>query len=643
MRRLLYALALIGLISSAQAGSLDAYGSLPSLEDMTLSPDGSRFAFLTTVGDQRYVLIRSSDLKGKPIVMKFGDIKLRAITWADDDHLMIENSVAQRPAFMTGPLQEWFLLNVFDLKTKKLRSIPNLGLGTDARTLNIIESAPLVRTIDGHTVVFVTGVHFKGNQGVPALFRADLTAPSDTLVRDGSAQTRRWWVDDRGRVAAEEDYYDTTGRWIISGSAQGALRQLAEGHADLDYPDLLGYGPTSDSLMVSSRQDGKLTLRLLRLGDGRMEEPLTRGGLDGVMLDRNSLRTVGLHFADVQMPYLFFDARRQQSWDAIEKAYPGEYPRLESASDDFSKVIVRVQGGQHGYSYQLVDLTQRRAVPLGLVYDNVSALYPKRSIHYHAADGLGIQAWLTLPSENPGKPLALIVMPHGGPAARDGFEFDWWSQALAAQGYAVLQPNYRGSDTNWALQSAGFGEFGRKMQTDLSDGVAYLAQQGIIDRSRVCIMGASYGGYAALAAATLQPDLYRCAVSVSGIADLRRQLRRSEGSGPLDQTNEAERFWDRYIGGKGIEDPTLDAISPIHHVDAVKIPILLVHGKDDSVVPIEQSRLMLKALQAAHKDAQLIELDGEDHWLSRGKTRLQMLQATTAFLIAHNPPDAPRP
>ena len=639
-RRLVCALALLFLATPwVRAASLEAYGRLPSLEDMTLSPDGSHIAFVSTDGEQRYVFIRSSDLKGKPFIMKFGDIKLRAIIWADEDHLMIESSVAGRPTFMTGPIQEWSLLNVVDLKTKKIRSIPNLGLGPNSRTMSIIESAPLVRTINGHTVIFVTGMHFTGGQGVPALIRADLSSPNDTLVQDGSFATRRWWVDDGGRVAAEEDYYDKSGRWTISGNTTGALRLLAEGHAGLDYPDLLGYGPSSDSLMVSSLEDGKLTLRLLRLSDGKLETPVARDGLDGVILDRDSLRTVGLHFVDSEMPYLFFDPKWQQSWDAIQKAFPGEYPRLQSESDDFSKVIVRVQGQQHGYSYQLVDLKQRRAVPLGPVYDGVTTLYPKRSIHYSAADGLDIQAWLTLPSDHPGKPLALIVMPHGGPAARDGFEFDWWSQALAAQGYAVLQPNYRGSNTTWALQSAGFGEFGRKMQTDLSDGVAYLAKQGIIDRSRVCIVGGSYGGYAALAAATLQPDLYRCAVSVSGIADLRRQLRGVE-AGSRSETTEAERYWDRYIGGKGIEDPALDAISPIMHVDAVKIPILLVHGKDDSVVRIEQSRLMLKALQGAHKDAQLIELDGEDHWLSRSKTRLQMLQATSAFLMAHNPPDA---
>jgi dipeptidyl aminopeptidase/acylaminoacyl peptidase len=122
-----------------------------------------------------------------------------------------------------------------------------------------------------------------------------------------------------------------------------------------------------------------------------------------------------------------------------------------------------------------------------------------------------IPAYLTLPPGRDPKDLPLIVLPHGGPATRDTADFDWWSQALADQGYAVLRPNYRGSDVNRRSLVAGFSEWGRKMQTDLSDGVRYLAKEGIIDPRRVCIVGASYGGYAALAGVTLDPGVYQCA------------------------------------------------------------------------------------------------------------------------------------
>jgi len=227
------------------------------------------------------------------------------------------------------------------------------------------------------------------------------------------------------------------------------------------------------------------------------------------------------------------------------------------------------------------------------------------------------------------------VLPHGGPAVADTLQFDWWAQALASQGYAVLQPNYRGSALSLRFIEAGFGQWGRKMQTDLSDGVRYLAKQGVIDLARVCIVGGSYGGYAALAGVTLDPGVYRCAVAVAGISDLRR-FRKWTIENHLSWS---QRYWDRFMGTADQNDPALVEISPIEHVSAVTVPVLLIHGRDDTVVPFEQSDMMLSALKRAGKSVQLVTMKHEDHWLSRSETRLQMLQASVEFLKANNPPN----
>jgi dipeptidyl aminopeptidase/acylaminoacyl peptidase len=261
-----------------------------------------------------------------------------------------------------------------------------------------------------------------------------------------------------------------------------------------------------------------------------------------------------------------------------------------------------------------------------------------RKITYPAADGLAISAFLTMPNGVPDKNLPLIVLPHGGPAARDSDRFDWWSQGLAAQGYAVLQPNYRGSNLTQELLEAGYGQWGRKMQTDLSDGVRYLAKQGTIDPTRVCIVGASYGGYAALAGVSLDPGIYRCAVSVSGPADLKLLLRWTDFRAGTSE-NLAHRYWDRFMGLSSPNDPAINVISPIEHVSAVTVPVMLIHGRDDTVVPYEQSEVMFGALKRANKPVQMVTLDHEDHWLSSSATRLQMLEASVAFLKANNPPN----
>jgi dipeptidyl aminopeptidase/acylaminoacyl peptidase len=331
------------------------------------------------------------------------------------------------------------------------------------------------------------------------------------------------------------------------------------------------------------------------------------------------------------------------------KAFPGQRVSLASTfeapdadatsasmSQDHRKLVVVADSPAGGPVYYLVDIDKRSAVVIGTAYEALKGqdLGEVRPVAFKAADGLALTGYLTLPPGKDAKNLPLIVFPHGGPAARDEPGFDWWAQAMASRGYAVLQVNYRGSDGFGSdFLEAGYGQWGRKMQTDLSDGVRYLAAQGTIDPRRVCIVGASYGGYAALAGATLDTGVYRCAVDVSGISELKRFVAWAQDQSDVS----TERYWTRFMGADGLRDPHLEDISPADHVDRVTIPILIIHGKDDTVVPFEQSQMMVDALRKAGKDVQLVVLNHEDHWLSRGATRLQMLQATMDFLQKNNP------
>ena len=185
---------------------------------------------------------------------------------------------------------------------------------------------------------------------------------------------------------------------------------------------------------------------------------------------------------------------------------------------------------------------------------------------------------------------------------------------------------------------AGYGEWGRKMQTDLSDGVRGLAEQGLIDPERVCIVGASYGGYAALAGVTLEQGVYRCAVSVAGVSDLRRMVLWAAERDVI-RNNSTVRYWNRFMGAERLGDRSLNERSPALLAADADAPILLLHGLDDTVVPFEQSQAMADALRRAGRPYELIELEGEDHWLSMSQTRRRMLTETVRFLETHNPAD----
>jgi dipeptidyl aminopeptidase/acylaminoacyl peptidase len=202
----------------------------------------------------------------------------------------------------------------------------------------------------------------------------------------------------------------------------------------------------------------------------------------------------------------------------------------------------------------------------------------------------------------------------------------------------VFQPNFRGSDGyGTAFRNAGFKEWGRKMQTDISDGVADLARQGIVAPGRACIVGGSYGGYVALAGVTLQHGLYRCAVADAPVTDPSSFL--GYEASRNGYVSSAMRYWDAYMGAHGESDPALNAISPLAMANAADAPILLIHGKDDTVVPISQSEAMKAALIRSGKPVQFVQLPNEDHWLSREQTRTAMLTAAVAFVEKYNPPD----
>jgi dipeptidyl aminopeptidase/acylaminoacyl peptidase len=615
---------------------LEVYGRLPMIEDLSLSPDGTKIAFIKTVGEQRDLLLvrvgQSQAFAGAHV----GDTKLRSLRWMDDDNLLITiSSTSLPPQGYSGPEQEWYQLVTYNVSSKK--TAPLVFDVPAERTFNVVTGTPVVREVDGKTILFVPG--FYVSRGTfPGLFKYIVADRTMKLIAKGSEPSTRWLVDESGRIAIQFIYHDERKTWELKARKDDRMTLVANGDAPIDVPTVLGFSAAGDTLLVRFIENGDPVWKPLLLKDGSWGAPLDKGAaFRSTITDRKSGRIIGGVRDIDDSHYVFFDVELQAHWDAILRAFPDERVDLVSHSDDFTKVVVRVFGAKDGFVYSLFDWYSHRANLLGTAYLGVLPAAVRR-ISYSAADGLTIPGYLTMPPGSTERNLPLVVLPHGGPAAADTQAFDWWAQAFADQGYAVLQPNYRGSSLNYRFMAAGFGEWGRKMQSDLSDGVRYLAQQGVIDPKRVCIVGASYGGYAALAGATLDPDVYRCAVSVAGLSDLKRMLNwTNERAGHRD--NLSQRYWDRFMGASGPNDRLLREISPIEHVSAVIAPVLLIHGRDDTVVPFEQSDVMAAALKHAGKSVELVTLKHEDHWLSRSATRLQMLEAAVAFVKKYNPVD----
>lgn len=467
----------------------------------------------------------------------------------------------------------------------------------------------------------------------PDLWRVDMETQKIEKVASGSNAITGWTLGVDGQVLATSWYQESADTWLALSGATTLHKVSA--------PDgkvwLAGLGRTSDSVLVqdASGADERLIEYKVSGHSDLIGEP---DQVQSPVHDPETGLLIG--YVTNNGRIVLFDPAKQKGVDAAVSPFKG-LVRIWSRSNDSAKVIVRVSGGDQSDAFFLVNLKDRRADLIEDNYPDVSSQFrgEVRRVPYRAVDGLELDGILTLPPGRPATGLPLIMLPHGGPiGVHDKVEFDWMAQAFASRGYAVFQPNFRGSSGHGAdLMRKGFGEFGRKMLSDISDGMKALAREGIIDPRRVCIVGVSYGGYAAIAGVTVQQGLYRCAVSSSGPSDLPRMLHwEDERTGSRSET---VRFWRRAMGGATPDTPSPEAISPARLAARADAPILLIHGKDDSVVPLAQSEAMERALQAAGKPVEHLYLDKSDHWLSTEAGRVATLRAAVEFTLKHNPPD----
>lgn len=375
----------LSLPISGSAAPLEAYGRLPSLEDVSLSPDGSRIAFVKTTQNTR--LIEVASLADRKLLggLRVGDQKLREVSWADDNHLLIVTSDTALPWGLSGMQHEWWMLQVYDVLKQRTFPVPDIT-GNSLKIMNVISGRAMVRRVAGHTMLYVPGVYVS-DRTLPMLIRCDLDTHAQIVYRQGSEFTRRWLVDGAGEVAAEQDYRDADQEWSMKILRGGRLQTAASGREPIEYPQLLGFGPTEDTLLMQTLEAGDPVWRLMSIKDGTLGPPMAeRLVLNAPIEDPRTYRMIGgVHIED-DSHYVFFDPAMQRHWDATVRAFKGDHVRLQSASADFHRVIVRVEGPQFGYQYQLVDFDTHRADPVGDVYEGLTAPLEVRRINYAAAD-----------------------------------------------------------------------------------------------------------------------------------------------------------------------------------------------------------------------------------------------------------------
>jgi dipeptidyl aminopeptidase/acylaminoacyl peptidase len=633
-------------VAPADAGDIapppaEAFGALPANTDVTLSPDGRRVAWVDHTELKPRVEMFDIDAR-KPlrILALPPQLKLRQLAWNDGETLLVSFSATAETRVSSQVSREFFVTIAYDASGGEGRFLPSAS-GKERGALAAARSG-LVRTrvSKPHTVIMES---FDACKGVGCLIEVDTATGAFTLIRAGNEHSGVWVVDRNGTPLAREDWDWKKRAYRVYALHGNDVREILR-KDDSEQPTLLG-ATLDDSALVLLAANGRPHQAAWALPlDGSPARLLADdpdADITNVTYDSDGA-VAGVYVSGSKTRMHWLDPRAQQRQEVLQRAFPGREITVSGWSTDGKRVLTKVELPSSPPVYYLVDFTTHHADIAAEEYPGLAdvKLGELREITYKARDGTPIPAYLTLPPGKRAGPQPLVVLPHGGPNARDYPTFNWLVQFLATRGYAVLQPQFRGSTGfGEAFERAGYRQWGGLMQDDVTDGVRAMIDQGIADPSHVGIVGASYGGYAALAGAAFTPKLYACAVSINGVSDLRAMLQdqvlmfgSAYGVG-YRYISAGESNWKERVGSE--TDPALATRSPVNSVAAITIPVLIAYGSGDGVVANEQSIRMAKAMSKAGKAVTLVKLPDEDHWLSQADTRTQLLKELESFLKQH--------
>ncbi|MBL0022546.1 MAG: S9 family peptidase [Sphingomonadales bacterium] len=482
----------------------------------------------------------------------------------------------------------------------------------------------------------------------PGVYRVNLADNSFTEIVRPQSNIWDWIADDKGIVRMGFAYADRTTR-IYYRRTNDEKFNLISKIKDRD-DDASKKNDLLEVVRVVSGKDEGYVLSNEKTGRFALHKfnYLTReGGEKGFDHPDNDLTSFSLSddgstlesvtYTDDRDRIVWFDAFYKKRQSALEKALPDQEIWLQSRSRDGNKTIVFTTSPTDPGSYFLYDAPGKKLERIAGLNDEIdpTQMAVTKYVRYPARDGLSIPAYLTLPVGRDPKALPLIILPHGGPfGVRDTLDFSSEVQFLANRGFAVLQSNYRGSDSYGEdYYKRGEGQIGRTMQDDLDDGMDWLVKQGIADPARVCIVGSSYGGYAALWGVIRNPERYRCGASFAGVTDWRSQLKYDSRS----LKSRYAREWQGRV--QGDKDFNLDTVSPVKLAANLQKPVLLTHGDDDTNVPFSQYKSFVAALKKAGKSVETHVYEGEGHGFEDPENEKDWLNRLEAFLAKHNPAD----
>lgn len=639
MRGILAVLAAaFALLTSAAADppTLPALAAAPTFGSASLSPSGRYLAGINRDDKMDYLVV--VDLQTRQSAVAQGGahaqgLSIEWVEWKSEDQLVF--SVSQSMAWLEtrGAGSNLAGSSLGTISTSRIYISDRAGQnrrqlfeGNERKLAASIASTFLVDMLPGAPEEILIGAEGRGGL---ALFRVNLANGRLRQIDEGTWDTSGWVVDRDGNPVLRMEMLPRRSGYRVFRKGPGqrswtqhiVVRKAGDMISDEFVPGPAG--PEAGKIYVVARPEGqeRASVYLFDAATGALGEPVYSfpagdALADTVGVDRTTHRLSIACGYDRRLVCEPLDAGLAPVLSAVQTPFEGRATaRIEDWADDKSVFLVNVDGPAAPsayYTYTPATAAMTRVIPVFPAVRNAS-FAPTRTVDYKGRDGQSLWGYLTEPATGAGAG-PLVVLPHGGPEARDYFEYDALVQAIALRGYRVFQPQFRGSDGfSRAFAEAGYHQWGQRMQDDIVDGVKSLVDNGVADPARICIVGASYGGYAALVGAMRDRDMFKCAVSIAGVSDLPAFLdneRHEEGRG-----SESYKYWVKAMGDPATDRPMLEQVSPARHAADIRAPVLLIHGDADDTVPFAQSELMQRAFQRAGRDVRLIRFEGRDHYL----------------------------
>lgn len=593
-----------------------------------VSPDGRYVSMGCAPLGPPAVCIYSLTTDDKPKLFQTPEkARLRSFYWVGPKHMIIEVNLFDRLETQKG-FRDFTFTRAISYNVETGNSV--LLLQKDARYL--LDATRIVATKPQTPDKIMMSLPFWRLE----VFDVDLDSGKSKRLKTYPDEVWSVIMDNHGEEIAKVIYRSNKRFQVVLADGDVIFERKIEDEAPFR---VLGLAPNGKDLLVSADNDEFYGTRILSVDTGELTEVVIDGrdfSRSGVIEDLYTNQIIGFTRTDDLREQYFLSEDFRAVHNELKAAFPEKVVRITSWTSDRKLMTAVVEAPGVPTEYYLYDSVGPSVSPLGSLAPQLQdqTLGEVLPVEYAAEDGLEIPAYLTLPSgkSRDDGPFPMILMPHGGPEARDTARFDWWAQAYAAAGYAVLQPNFRGSvGYGKTFRDAGHGEFGGKMITDTLDGYDWAVEEGIAKPGGYCIVGASYGGYAALQGAVLGGSDVKCSIAVSAVGDPIIFVR------DLPEESGRYEYWTEYLGfDRFTSDEEQDAFIPLNNSASISAKLLVMHGLEDSTVPFEQARIIRNAFE--HRpNFKFVEMDGEDHYLQSRDARQAVLRESLLFLDQHFP------